>query len=95
MNLTAGIVLYAIFWFMSLFMILPLFVKSQGETGEVVPGTSAGAPDAPLMKKKLIWTTIVATTVWIIAFAIIKSEIISINDIAALTGQDMSGVKGL
>lgn len=85
MTITGAIVLFAVFWFLALYMILPLFVRSQEEAGEVEPGTSAGAPDQPLMKKKLIWATIAAIVMWIVAFAIIESGVISIEDLSFLT----------
>lgn len=85
MTITGAIVLFAVFWFLALYMILPLFVRSQEEAGEVEPGTSAGAPDQPLMKKKLIWATIAAIVMWIVAFAIIESRVISIEDLSFLT----------
>ena len=85
MTITGAIVLFAVFWFLALYMILPLFVRSQEEAGEVEPGTSAGAPDQSLMKKKLNWTTIAATGLWIIAFTIIESGVISVEDISFLT----------
>ena len=85
MTITGAIVLFAVFWFLALYMILPLFVRSQEEAGEVEPGTSAGAPDQSLMKKKLIWTTIAAPGLWIIAFTIIESGVISVEDISFLT----------
>ena len=69
MSVTSGIVLFAVCWFLVLFMVLPLFVKSQEEAGEVEPGTPAGAPDQPLMRKKLIWTTVAATVIWAGLFA--------------------------
>lgn len=85
MNITSAIVLFAVLWFLALYLILPLFVRSQEEAGEVEPGTSAGAPDKPLMKKKLIWTTISAVVMWGIAFSIITSGLISVEDISFLT----------
>lgn len=87
MSITSGFVLFAIFWFLSLYTILPLFVRSQDEVGEVEPGTPASAPDEPLMKKKLIWTTVAATVLWIIAFIVIDFRLITVDDIARLTGQ--------
>ena len=87
MTITGAIVLFAVFWFLALYMILPLFVRSQEEAGEVEPGTSAGAPDQPMMKKKLIWTTVAAIVMWIIAYAIIEADIISVADIGRLSGQ--------
>ena len=88
MSVTSGIVLFAVCWFLVLFMVLPLFVKSQEEAGEVEPGTPAGAPDQPLMRKKLIWTTVAATVIWAGLFAIIESEAISVGDIAKWTGRE-------
>ena len=82
MSLTSGIVLYAVFWFIALYLCLPLFVRSQEEAGKVEPGTPAGAPDEPLMKKKLIWATIAATCAWLAAFAFIESGIVTVADIA-------------
>ncbi len=87
MTITGAIVLFAVFWFLALYMILPLFVRSQDEAGEVEPGTSAGAPDQPMMKKKLIWTTVAAVVMWIIAYSIIEADIISVADIGRLSGQ--------
>ena len=85
MTITGAIVLFAVFWFLALYMILPLFVRSQEEAGEVEPGTSAGAPDQPLMRKKLIWTTIAATVMWVVVYTIIESGVISVDDISFLT----------
>lgn len=87
MNITSGIALYAVVWFVVLYMALPLFVKSQEEAGEVEPGTSPGAPDAPLMRKKLIWTTIIASMVWLALYVIITSGVITVADMEALTGR--------
>lgn len=87
MSVTSGIVLYAVIWFMTLFMVLPLYVRSQEEAGEVEPGTPAGAPDQPMMKKKLVWTTIVASVLWVVAYLVIESGVITIDDISALAGR--------
>ena len=72
MNLTGGIVLYAVLWFLTLFVVLPIGQKSQAEAGEIVPGTPAGAPANLLLRRKLILTTLFATAVWgIIAWLIL------------------------
>ena len=44
MTIVSGIVLYAIIWFMTLFVILPFRLKSQGDEGDTTPGTHASAP---------------------------------------------------
>lgn len=60
-----AIAVYFTFWWVSLFAILPLGVKSVHETDEKTPGVEPGAPVAPMMAKKAVLTSIVAA----IAFA--------------------------
>lgn len=86
MSITGGIVLFAVFWFLSLYMVLPFFVQSQEEAGEVEPGTPAGAPSESLMKKKLIWATVIAIVVWLIVGAMLEMEVVTMDHIRALTG---------
>ena len=44
MNITGGIILYAVTWFMVFFCVLPVRFVSQADAGEVVPGTHRSAP---------------------------------------------------
>lgn len=90
MTITSGLVLYAVSWFMVLFMALPFGVKNQEEAGEVEPGTSAGAPNEPLLRKKMIWTTIISAVVWIIAFLVIESGVVTAADITRVFGRSES-----
>lgn len=46
MSITGAIVLYAVTWFMVFFILLPLRVQSQDESGKVVPGTPRARPRA-------------------------------------------------
>ncbi|WP_340108583.1 DUF1467 family protein [Pikeienuella sp. HZG-20] len=87
MNITSALVLYALLWFMALFMLLPLFIRSQEEAGEVAPGTSAGAPENPMMLKKMLWATIASAVAWLIVFGVIMSGIITLADIQAVFGR--------
>ena len=81
MNLTGGIVLFAVIWFMVLFVVLPIRFRSQEDEGEVVPGTPPSAPaDAQIGRKAKI-TTIVAVTLWIIIATIILSGVVTIQDL--------------
>ena len=52
-------------WWILLFAILPFGVQSQHETAEIVPGSDPGAPVAPRLLLKALWTTGLS----IIAFA--------------------------
>ena len=44
-------------WWIVLFAILPFGVRSQEEGGAVVPGSEPGAPVAPRLLIKALWTT--------------------------------------
>ena len=81
MNLTGGIVLYAVLWFLTLFIVVMIGPRSQQDAGEVVPGTPAGAPADLRLKGKLIWTTVIATVLWAVLAAIILGGVVSRADI--------------
>ncbi|MDB5557405.1 MAG: hypothetical protein JWQ36_339 [Enterovirga sp.] len=57
---TGAFGLYFVVWWTILFAILPIRVQSQAEIGEVVAGTEPGAPAAPALRERAIWTTIAA-----------------------------------
>ena len=80
MAITSAIVLFAVIWFMTFFIALPIRVTTQGDAGNVVPGTHAGAPQVHNLKKKALITTVVAVVIWAIAVAIIVSGVISVRD---------------
>ncbi|MEQ6250620.1 DUF1467 family protein [Sulfitobacter sp. HNIBRBA3233] len=87
MGITSAIVLYAVTWFMTFLVILPIRVQTQGDRGDIVPGTHAGAPEQHHLKKKALWTTIVAALLWGVFVAIILSGIISVDDLENWVGR--------
>ena len=81
MAITSGIVLFMVIWSMVFFIVLPLRMVSQGDAGEIVPGTHASAPaDAQIGRKAKI-TTYWAVPLWCTITAIILSGVISVRDI--------------
>jgi predicted secreted protein len=82
MGITSGIVLYAVFWFLTFLIVIPIRLQTQGDVGEVVPGTHAGAPAHHNLKKKAWITTGVAFVIWAIVAAIILTEAVSLDDLA-------------
>ncbi len=81
MTISASIVLYAVVWFMTLFVILPLRLQSQEEAGDVVPGTPASAPANPQIKKRMKIVTLVATIVWAAICALIITGTLSMENL--------------
>ncbi|WP_229426506.1 DUF1467 family protein [Microvirga alba] len=63
LKVSGGVALYFIIWWTLLFAVLPFGVRSQVEAGEIVHGTEPGAPAAPALREKAIWTTFVSSAV--------------------------------
>ncbi len=80
MTITAAAVLFAVIWFLTLLVILPIRIRTQGDVGEIVPGTHAGAPEEHHLRKKLWITTAVSVVLWAIIAGIILSGVISVRD---------------
>ena len=66
-----GMALFFVIWWIVLFAVLPLGIRSQAEAGEVSAGTDPGAPAAPALREKAIWTTLVADVVFVLAGALL------------------------
>ena len=81
MGPVSALVLFAVIWFMVLFIILPLQLTTQGEAGDVEPGTHSSAPaDAQIGRKARI-TTLVALVVWAVVAGVIVTGAITVRDI--------------
>lgn len=80
MTITAAIVLFSVVWFMVFFIVLPLRFVSQGDAGQVVPGTPKSAPAGDVVMRKAKITTVVAILVWGLLYAIILSGWVSVRD---------------
>ena len=65
MTISGGIALYFVIWWLTLFAILPIGVRSQEEAGEVVPGSEIGAPAKAQMGFKVLLTTLVSIPVFL------------------------------
>ena len=81
MSITAAIVLFAMIWFMMFLIILPLRLRTQGETGEIVPGTHSSAPADPRIRRKALMATMITVVLWAVIAGIIVSGIISVRDL--------------
>lgn len=84
MNLTGGVVLFAVLWFLTLFVVILIGQQSQQDAGEIVPGTPAGAPADLRLKGKLIWTTIIAAVIWGVIATVILGGFVTRADIENL-----------
>ncbi|MCA3247481.1 MAG: DUF1467 family protein [Tagaea sp.] len=78
MTIVTGIAMYAVIWWIVLFAVLPWGVRPTTEPGG--RGQMAGAPEKPMMGKKVLWTTLAAAVVWLIIFGIVQSDFLPVRD---------------
>ena len=55
---------FAVIWFLALFCLLPVGLGSERD-----PET--GAPLHPMLKKKMLWATVIAAVVWTVFYSFI------------------------
>lgn len=78
MSLTISIALYFVIWWTTLFAVLPLGVRTQGEAGDVVPGTPASAPAAPRLLRVCLINTAVSAVVFGIVWTVIRFNLLNV-----------------
>ena len=64
MSLLPSLAIFFVIWWLCLFVVLPFGVKSQHETGDVVPGSEAGAPHRPQLLWRVFATTLLAAVIF-------------------------------
>ena len=82
MGVTSALVLYAVIWWMTFFVVLPFRVQTRGDLGAVEPGTHAGAPQIHHLKRKAWITTWLALALWIVIGGTIISGLITLDDMS-------------
>ena len=65
MTITSAIVLLSVYWFIILFIILPINVTTQNDERDIIEGTAPSSPVNPNLKRKFSITTIVSIILWI------------------------------
>jgi len=75
MHWFTGIVLFTMIWWTVLFAVLPFGTQPVADA-DAATGWR-GAPARPLMVRKLLATTAISVVLWLLAFAIIRSDWLS------------------
>ncbi|HJU32034.1 MAG TPA: DUF1467 family protein [Hyphomicrobiaceae bacterium] len=79
MSIPFAIAIYVVIWWTLLFAILPIGVRTQGEDGEVVPGTPESAPTRPRLVRVVLLTTVVSALVFAALWAAVRWGIIDLE----------------
>ncbi len=81
MGWLSAIAVFFIIWWVVLFTVLPIGVRSQLEDGHVTDGTEAGAPANPRIGQKLLWTTGIAMAIFALFYLVTVVMGFSVDDI--------------
>ena len=65
MTITSALVLLSVYWFIILFIVLPINVTTQNDERNVIEGTAPSSPINPNLKRKFFITTLVSIILWI------------------------------
>lgn len=87
MTPVSAIVVFAVTWFIALYCLLPVGIRSQEETGEDVPeGAMAGAPSNPNIGAKMIGATVISAGITALAWYLVTNRILTLDTINAWFG---------
>lgn len=81
MSVTGGAVLFVTIWFITMFVVLPITLRTQGEAGNVVPGTHEGAPENFRLGRTMLIVTALTLVIWGVVVWVIQSGVISVEDL--------------
>ena len=76
MSLFTGIIVYTLIWWTALFTILPIGVRPDPE-GDPSTGGWRGAPEKPMLLRKVMLTTVVSAVLWLGVYALVERDWIS------------------
>ncbi len=78
----SALVIYILFWMLTLFAVLPFGVRTSAEAGEAaVPGQADSAPARPMLRAKALWTTVVSGVLFGLYYANYVNGWLTIADI--------------
>ena len=77
MDWVSGLAIYAVIWWLVIFMVLPWGARAKVDADDVAKGQDAGAPKRPRLLLKLAVTTVVAGIVWAGVYWALTSGVVS------------------
>lgn len=81
MSITGFFVLFAVTWFLCLWVMLPIGLRTQEDENDVVSGTQSGAPANLNFGRKIKMVTIIATLIWLVMISAIYFSGITLVDL--------------
>ena len=77
MSITGSLIIYVLIWWIIFFSLLPLDVDRKHK--EMVEGVDKGSPENPKIIKKIIYTTIITSIIFIGIFMLVKYDYLNLR----------------
>jgi predicted secreted protein len=76
MNWFNGVVVYLLVWWTALFAVLPFGTRPDPD-GDPAAGGWRGAPQRPMLWRKVVATTLVSGVIWLGIYLVVESGLVS------------------
>ncbi len=86
MGIAGSLMVLTIAWWLAFQALLPFGVRSHLEEDSVIPGTDPSAPTRPGLRRKALYSAVIAIAVWAVLFPVIEFHLLTIDDIPFPTG---------
>jgi predicted secreted protein len=87
MNIVSAFVVFSVTWFIALYCLLPIGIRSQEEAGDDIPtGSMAGAPSNANLKIKFVGATIISALFTGLIYYLVSERILTLGTLDALFG---------
>ena len=87
MNAISAFVVFSVTWFIALYCLLPIGVRSQEEAGDDVPeGAMVGAPSKPNIGLKAIGATVISAIFTAVIWYLVNERILTMDAIDRFFG---------
>ena len=77
MSITGSLIIFVLIWWIIFFSLLPIDVDRKHK--EIVEGADKGSPENPKIIKKIIYTTIITSIIFIGIFILVKYDYLNLR----------------
>tara|TARA_B100001741_G_scaffold272701_1_gene241431 strand:+ start:194 stop:439 length:246 start_codon:yes stop_codon:yes gene_type:complete len=77
MSITGSLIIFVLIWWIIFFSLLPIDVERKHK--EMVEGADKGSPENPKIIKKIIYTTIITSIIFIGIFMLVKYDYLNLR----------------
>ena len=77
MSITGSLIIFVLIWWIIFFSLLPIDVERKHK--EMVEGADKGSPENPKIIKKIIYTTVITSIIFIGIFMLVKYDYLNLR----------------